>query len=256
MAIVYIIGGRPICPVDDSSPSVWTLSGPLIFTTEVTELPAFPLVAATSKALTAAGTSHAITLPSGIVAGNLLLLFFATDGDNSVTDWDGFTQIYTGEDTRDISFHIGWKIAAGSDTCTLTVSDSEEGSHICYRITGHDTSQMPEASTGSIADTSTPDPDELTPTGGAKDYLWIASEGNDHTETISAWPTNFADNQVAQAGPGSGSCGIGVCSYNLNASVLNPAAFTLSGSEQCIAVTVAVHPYVAIAFIPRIMSIT
>ena len=49
---------------------------------------AFPQVGNTSQNSTAAAATHAITMPANIVAGNLLLLFFATDGDNTVTDWD------------------------------------------------------------------------------------------------------------------------------------------------------------------------
>jgi len=205
---------------------------------------AFPQVAATSKNTTAGAATHAITMPSGIVAGHLLLIFFATDGDNTVTDWDGFTQIYSGSNGTASSFHIGWKIAEGSDTCTLTVSvTNEPGSHICYRITGHDSGQAPEAGTAHIEATQYPDPPSFTPTGGAKDFLWIAAEAHDATDTTDAYPTNFDSNQVAQpTGDGNSGCGLAVATDEVNASVLDIGSFTLSGTEQILSLAVAVHP--------------
>ncbi|GAF88570.1 unnamed protein product, partial [marine sediment metagenome] len=68
---------------------------------------AFPVIqtADTSQASTAAGATHAITLPDNIIAGQLLLIFFATDGDNTVTDWDGFNEIYSGSNGSAASLH-------------------------------------------------------------------------------------------------------------------------------------------------------
>ena len=61
---------------------------------------AFPVVAATSNsANSGGGTSHAVSLPAGIEAGNLLLVFFATDGDNTISNWGGFTEIFNKSDT-------------------------------------------------------------------------------------------------------------------------------------------------------------
>jgi hypothetical protein len=210
---------------------------------------AFPVVAAsiTSKE-DSNTTSHTVSLPSGISVGNLLLVFFATDGDNTITNWGGFTEIFSVSNGTASSLHVGYKIAVGSDTLTVTTSSSEESSHVAYRITGHHTSQMPEASSGNTGNSDSPDPDELTPTGGAKDYLWIAAEGNDHLDTTSAWPTNFTLYNKEESNANAGGCNVGVGGYELNASVLNPGTFTLDAGEQWVACTVAVHP-VSAAFI-------
>jgi hypothetical protein len=203
---------------------------------------AFPQVqtADNSTGTTAADTSHSITLPGNISAGNLLLVFFATDGDNTITNWGGFTELFSVSNGTQASLHIGYKTAVGSDTLTITTSVSEPGSYACVRITGHSTVQIPEVSTGVSATSINPAPDQLTPTGGAKDYLWFAVEGNDHLDTTSAWP--LPDNNLEANGGASGSCNIGVCSDELNQASLTPGTFTLDGSEQYVACTVAVHP--------------
>jgi hypothetical protein len=202
---------------------------------------AFPQVANTSTGSTAADTSHSITLPANIVAGNLLMVFFATDGDNTITNWGGFTELFSESNGTAASLHVGYKTAVGSDTLTITTSVSEPGSYACYRITGHSTSQIPEVSTGQwgINDIN-PNPDSLTPTGGAKDYLWIAVEGNDDKDTVAAWP--LPDNNLEATGGSNGDCNIGVCSDELNQATLDPGTFTLDNAEQWVACTVAVHP--------------
>lgn len=218
---------------------------------------AFPQVITSNANVTAVDTSHVITLPSGIAADDLLLVFFATDGDNTVTNWDGFTEIFSESNGTAASLHIGYKIAVGSDSLTITTSVSEEGAYACYRITGHSTSQMPEASVGDFGTNNiNPNPDELTPTGGAKDYLWFAAEGNDHLDTTAAWPADFGDNNLEACGGGAGSCNIGVGSRELNASVLDPGVFTLDNAEQWVAGTVAVHPYTEpSAWTPKVIFI-
>jgi len=203
---------------------------------------AFPQVADTNTSV-GSGTTHTVSLPANISVGNLLIVFVATDGNNTVTNWGGFTEIFSESNGTASSLHIAYKIAVGSDTCVVTTSESEESAHASYRITGHSTSQMPEASTGSFGTNDiNPDPDELTPTGGAKDYLWIAAEGNDDDDTVASWPENFTGSNLEQVSGMPGGCNVGVGTRDLNASVLDPGTFTLDNAEQWVACTVAVYP--------------
>jgi hypothetical protein len=103
---------------------------------------------------------------------------------------------------------------------------------------------MPEASSGWVSggNSANPDPDSLTPTGGAKDYLWVAVEGNDHLDTTSAWPSNYSLYNLEECNGSAGGCNVGVGARAYNASVENPGTFTLDAAEQCVACTVAVHP--------------
>jgi hypothetical protein len=203
---------------------------------------AFPQVATSDSTTgtTAKDTSHAITLPGNISAGNLLLVFFSTDGDNTITNWGGFTELFSQSNGTVASLHVGYKTAVGSDTLTITTSVSEPGAYACYRITGHNTSQMPEVSTGATDASQYPNPDTLTPTGGAADFLWIAAHGHDHIDTVNIFPLPY--NNLSDQGSASGDCGLGVCSTEANQAALDPSSFSLSGSEQWVACTVAVHP--------------
>ena len=155
---------------------------------------AFPQVAAYNTSVRAtSGTSHTVSLPAGISPGDLLLVFFSTDGDNTISNWGGFTQIFSANNGTSAHLSVAYKIALGSDTLTVTTTSSETSAHVSYRITGHNTSQMPQASSGAVLTDANPDPDSLSPTGGQKEYLWFAAEGNDDDDIASAYP--LPDNQ-------------------------------------------------------------
>jgi hypothetical protein len=134
---------------------------------------AFPSIDNTNTSTSAAGTSHTVSLPANISSGDLLLVFFATDGDNTVTDWDGFTELVSESNGTAAFFAIAYKYATGSEgaSITVTTSVSEPGSHASYRITGHDSGQIPEASTVVEASSDVPDPGSLTPQKQNRFYL-------------------------------------------------------------------------------------
>lgn len=199
---------------------------------------AFPQVAATNTSISENGASHIVSLPAGISVGDLLLVFFATDGDISFSDLDGFTELFSMDNGTANSLSVLYKIAVGSDTLTLVTNESEGSAHVSFRITGHSTSQMPEVSTGVVGvNTDIPDPDLLAPTGGAKDYLWFAAEGNDDDDATTVYP--LPDNNLTAIET---TCNIGVCSDELNQASLDPGTFTLAAGEQWVACTVVVHP--------------
>jgi hypothetical protein len=203
---------------------------------------AYPTIESVGQNSTSAGTSHAITLPSGVQTGDLLILVFATDGDNTITNWDTFTGLDS-ESNGTASFGaIGYRIATGSDACTIETSVSEPGSHVVYRISGHDSGQAPEASTVAEDTTALPDPTGVTPTGGAKDYLWIHACTWDRNRTVSAWNANFTLSRTYESGGGAGDCSVGISGRNENTTTKDPTYITISASDQWIAWTVAVHP--------------
>jgi CheY-like chemotaxis protein len=187
-------------------------------------------------------TSHTVNLPANISAGDLLIVFFSCDGNTTVT-WpaaDGWASIF--HQTNLNTLDIGYKIADGTEGANIIVTTgaSEQSAHISYRITGHDYAQAPQVSTGAIGNSTDPDSDSLTPTGGAKDYLWIAVEGNDNTSAASAYPSNYTNGQTNAVGD-AGGANIAVARRELNASSEDPAPFTIT-REKWVACTVAVQP--------------
>lgn len=217
----------------------------LLFATPV--YAAFPTVAASSGGSVEGVdvTDHDVSLPSGIVAGNLLLCFFGADGTESVTWPAGWTEIKELQNTDDATLSVAYRKADGTETSPITVTTGtvEESAHLCYRITGaRDPSiQAPEVSTGATADaTANPDPDSLTPTGGAKDYLWFAVAATDAGVNITAAPANYGNLETVDSG-GAGPVEIGVARRTLNASSENPGTFTAAAADWA-AATVVIHP--------------
>ena len=202
----------------------------------------FPTIETVSQNSTIGGLSHAITLPAGIQEGDLLLVFFATDGDNTITDWQAFTELDSDSNGSASFFAVGYKIATAINSLTITVSSYEPASHVVYRISGHDSGQIPEISTVAKLATEFPDPSTLSPTGGAKDYLWIHSAGWDRDRTVVSWEANFTLDRTYEGGGGSQACSLAISGRNENTATKNPASIEISSGDQWLAWTVAVHP--------------
>lgn len=204
---------------------------------------AFPQVEATNhSAEGVTTTSHTVSLPANIQAGETLLVFFAYDSATTVSFPAGWTEIYD-----NIRLAIAWRKADGGEGASITVTTaaSKQTAHISYRISGaiDPTETPPEVSTGVFGGSLYPDPDALTPTGGENEYLWIAATGTDDgRDLIIAFPTNYTDGEAYQSAESYLGCCIGVARRELEASSENPSTFTLEEIEQWDACTVAVYP--------------
>ncbi len=206
----------------------------------------FPTIETTNSGTTAGSSTHAINMPAGIEAGDLLIVFFGTDSSNTITNWGGFTELGQESNGSANFFAVGYKVAVGSDTLTLTVSDTNEpGAHAIYRISGWDSGQIPELSTVAEGSDAYPNPTVLDPTGAAKDFLWILAAGWDRDRSVSAWNANFALNRLNESSGGSGGTCIGVSARKENVATKDPGSMTISSADTWIAWTVAVHPIVA-----------
>ena len=205
------------------------------------------VVARNTSAQDTAATSHTVDLPAGIVAGDLLIVVFAVRGNPGVT-WGGtgFTEFFEVANGANHALALAYRQADGTEGATITVTTgaSQKSAHTAYRITGHvnPATHAPEASAGATGNSAAPDPDSLSPTGGAKDYLWLAVLGwNQFGTTLTGYPTNYL-NGITKTTSSGNSANVGSAERELNAASENPGAFTLSASEQWIAATVAVHP--------------
>ena len=227
-----------------NSGSSWTENTTRDFMFEIYGLPTLrAYVAATNTSNeTSDTTSHTITLPAGISAGDLLIIFFASDGDNTISDWDGFTEIFNKNWGTANSLSVAWKKAAGSDSNpTITTTSNETSSHITYRIKGAKDPSItpPEASIGVLGSSSAPNPDNLTPSenGG----LWIAACGVDVSASSDFIVSGPYSNLIAKNSGSSGGFGASATDHLIsNVSSENPGAFGLDGgSDTWVACTVA-----------------
>lgn len=215
---------------------------------------ASPVVAATNGGNSGGAVqNHTINLPTGIASGHLLVAivtFDAVSGTITPTWPAGWTQIYHHEmlgGSFDTIQAARYRVADGSEGASITVTTTPfvASAHNTYRITGHDSGTSPPE-IGTWVDDNTgvnlsPDPPNLAPTGGSRDYLWIAVCGYTRNRTTDAYPTNYTGgfynlNTVANI------AGVASATRALTASSDNPTAFTLSANTGWIANTMAIYP--------------
>lgn len=196
---------------------------------------AFPTVAATNTSQTAAGaTSHPISMPAGITAGDLLLAIIFADAALSTTPPSGWSKISSIDG-------LYYKVAAGSDTCTATTTEGSPSVHVSYRITGY--SGDPEAARNALS-SGTGDPPSLNPSAwDAEDTLWIAGAGAFTSGVPSAAPTNYGNLVSRFDGV---ELAIGTARRELNVASENPGTFTWPGGADVRgAFTIAIRPAAA-----------
>lgn len=216
---------------------------------------AFPVVEGrASSGESSAVTSHTVSLPASIAAGELLLIFWgheaADGGPDQVTDPSGWTR-YKAMETLETNDNAGiawWREATGSEGASVTVStgsDSMKSSHSSYRISGAEDpdTQPPETSTGQTgnSDTASHTGDALSPTGGSKEYLWIAWEfENGGTPGAPSGYTNRVGNSSGQPSANSASH---TAEDTLEAATEDAGDWGVKGTNKNWgAVMVAVHP--------------
>jgi len=119
---------------------------------------AVPVVEAGYSTDTTAGatdTTVSLTKPTGLVAGDLILVIFCDEQANvndcpAITSPDAYTQITHGDNIADVQASIYWRIATGLETWPLVISGNTGDYAVgwCLRISGVDTS-TPIHKTGS-----------------------------------------------------------------------------------------------------------
>jgi hypothetical protein len=200
-----------------------------------------------------AATSHNVVLPATVAPGDFLMIFgrVASTG-GTVTVPGGWTVVQDTSDGSNNTQFMAWKD-------TLAVGN-EDGTNVSI---GHSSAKMaaisiavpfgenpavrtPERSTVAVGTSTTPDPTTVTPTGGAKDYLFIWFGGWEGEQTLSKTaPTNYTDRADVSTGTGgavTSNCQIKIGDRQLNASSTDPGSLTLSASDDWTAWAIAIHP--------------
>lgn len=197
----------------------------------------FPVVEARATAATTAvdTTSHAITMPSGVRHGELLICLFSCDGTPTLTLQNGWTQLISAANTTVVTGYVLFKFASGTDSLTITTSASEQSSHITMRISN---AGVPRAASANGSSTNSNPPNENP--GFAEDWLWLATRSGDSTTVATVAPTNFAQLQT-QAAAGINGASSNTAERSVNATSQDPGTFT-SGNEQWASFTVSIPP--------------
>lgn len=211
---------------------------------------ASPTVAARTENVDTTGVTNQ-TINFTQTTGDMVICFIAHASAVTLSSIsDSFTDLVGGS----ANFHILYKnVLDGSEggTVTYTQSSGVKTASIAYNIQGQSTTQAPEKSTlASNAGDTHPDPGTVTPTGGSKDYLWIAAsreggEDLDNDSLFTAAPTNFTNltqKSTGTAGVVASNTAIGAADFASTASSIDPGTFTTFSSRSWDAYTVAVHP--------------
>jgi hypothetical protein len=205
-------------------------------------LPTPQVQSITGSQFNVAATSHLVSMPATVNAGDLLLCFIDVS-TGTVTTPTGWTLVTSGAHGGGAgSFLCYAKAAAGTEggtTVDFVTSANATAAAQVYRITRWNGSVgsgiLAGFTTGGGASVN-PDPPLLT--GFLDRDLWIAAEGTLGAPTISAYPASYTNgtqslgtgNQVASA------------RRVLYAASENPGAFTISGAQVWGAITVCVEP--------------
>ena len=214
---------------------------------------AFPVVESkVGTGRTAAETTSPITYPATISAGALLICIFRSAAAGAIGWAAGWNELV--EDSSDASDDvtaIAWRAAVGDeDGTTFNVTHgSGKATAIVYSIIGAapPAVQPPQLSTVAVGTRVSPNPTTCTPTGGAKDYLWLWLGGWENEQTSP--PTGTPLNYINPIGASTGTvgvvalnCRVASAQRNLNAASEDPPLWTISVSDDWSAWTMAIHP--------------
>lgn len=210
----------------------------------------FPIVETSSSGgNTTATTSHLVTLPSGIVSGNLLLIFIglSATGAAITTPPTGWTVLFNDFDFNALTSYGIYRVADGTEgtTVTITSPDTAQSGYNAYRISGM-TVDVPQVNSKALGlGSTTANPAALSPSWGISDTLWFAValySGSSSPPTVSTFPTGYSgglDNGSTTAGANYGRC---ASAYKQStASSENPGVFTFNTTAGSTAYTVAVR---------------
>jgi hypothetical protein len=204
----------------------------------IREVAGFPAVQTRSQSsVGSSSTSHIVTLPTGIVSGDLIVILFAIRDDAVLTWPGGWTEVGGALNNR---FHLAFKRSTGGEPASITVTSNEakRSDHHGWRISGHHATSDPEWTkfSGSFSGNPNP-PNHAASWGTAEKVLWLAGYGSDTAGAATAYPTNYTNGRTSGASA--------VAERELNAASEDPSTFTFPGGVY-LAGTVAIRP-VAVA---------
>jgi hypothetical protein len=193
-------------------------------------------------------TSHPLTLPTGRANGDLAIAVFAVDGNPTISNWpSGWTQAFLASQGVTTTLEVRYRILDGSESnFTLTTSATQQSAHQWLLVRGHHATTALAASVSAVGTDTTPNSASLNPADwDVEDTHWLTVFGHDGGDiTATAAPTNYT-NLVTRESAGPGGCGLAIARRELAAASDDPGTFTLSGSDDWVAVTIAIRPAAA-----------
>lgn len=181
-------------------------------------------------------TSHLVSMPATVVAGDLLLMFYTSDGAPTITDvW---TQLYKQAQGTVVSGACYAKIADGTEdggTVDVATSASEAFAAQVYRYGVADwfgdiatgiTVGTPLASANSGS--NNPSTPAVNASWGSAANEFIVVMHNSTSATVSAIPSSYGDTVDTNSGGGTASGGVVTARRALSATGDTPGTWTTS----------------------------
>ncbi len=195
----------------------------------------YPTIMSTSSGRSTGDlTDHAITLPSGVTAGDLLLVVFSMDGRRELNiDSNGWGKLGDEKDGVQATGAVFWKFATGVDTATVTIPFAEEASYIAYRIQN---AGAPFATVTNNSSTNTDPP--LITMDAVRPYLFLATRSGDAQVVASALPSGYSNLNSIAANTAAGAS-TNVAQKFATASSEDPGTYT-SATENWVSHTIAI----------------
>jgi len=191
----------------------------------------------------------ALNMPSGIVAGELLVAEASNDNTGGTNmGISGWTQLFHTQYTGNVVSHGAWaKIAAGSDTATLTGASQDYAARV-WRISNHGVATIAsdiKVGTPATGSSSAPNPPSLD-AGSSKKWLWLASNGSDDDDNTTPYaPTNYTADAQVESASSTSSTMLQTAWRKYEIQTEDPGAFALAATEEWIANVIAIPPAVA-----------
>jgi hypothetical protein len=189
--------------------------------------------------------SYNVPLPSGLISGNLGLIFLTGSAGGTYTTSTplGWTSLGTGAYSGGTAkWNVFYKTLTGSEGSTVTIgagTSSWDLAVICYQITGW--SGTPIIGTASTGTTTSPNPPSATPTAAASLAFAICGGNPSSTQTVSAYPTGYSNGTTVFRTSGAGRVYCIVSLKNLSGtSAEDPSAYSVGQSSPTWAQTVIV----------------
>lgn len=226
------------------------------FPPKVNEAKAFAAVQGTPTCTAdTTSASFTVTLPTGVAAGEVLMLFMSLTTTGTVSQTSGgFTQINTATNGTAVQGEVWAKIAAGGDANPVFSfsGSSDDVAIIAIRVNSHSVSNVSTDIYKGTAATGTdaaPNPPSLSPSPGSQDYLWIVYHAADDDDDTSAQPTNYTATHLhCQSANSTSSSETSVADRQLTQSTEDPGTFTIAASEEWVSNTFAIPPSTDLSF--------
>lgn len=203
-----------------------------------------PAIVKGVSASSAGGTTLSATLPSGIVAGDIIIIILAIAAGTSrtFTTPTGYTDLRNttaGGNLRRVG--ILKRTADGSEGSFVSIAISGTGSpgvSALAALIGGASSGPEISASGSSGSSTSPNPPSLAPSV-AGNYLWIAVEAHQHVNPASAGPSGYS-NLVTSSISATENSSVGMAFRTYSGSSEDPGAFTIPNSSQWFADTIAI----------------